>query len=198
MHRAAAKWVWMQNQGDGTRIWVWFLEDRLQPSVLNRNEQVPGWVHINSVEAHQLSVALSCPVLSSSPGLSEESGTGASGIGVVTGAIATRGFVAADLLARAFEELFLVAFRGEAFFLAAFLAVGVRFLAAFLAVFFAVFLAVFFAAFLAVFFAGRRDEDFADFFIALRFFVVAILCFPFFTGLAQPNKILDVCLRTFY
>ncbi len=90
----------------------------------------------------------------------------------MTGAIATGGFVAADFLAPRFEELFLVvAFRGDAFFLAAFLEGDVRFLAAFFAPFFA----VFFATFAAVFFAGRR---FADFFVALRFFVVAILCCP--------------------
>jgi hypothetical protein len=113
-------------------------------------------------------------VLSNSPGLSDESGTGASGIGVVTGAIATRVCAVGDLLARFFDGRFLaVAFLGEAFFFAAFFVGDVRFLAADFA--------VFFAAFLAVFLAGRRDVDFADFLVALRFFVVAICLSPFVT-----------------
>jgi hypothetical protein len=99
------------------------------------------------------------------------SGTGASGIGVVTGAIATRVCAVADLPARVFDERFLAeVFRGEAFF-ATFFAVDVLFLA--------VDFAAFFAAFLAVFLAGRRVADFADFLLALRFFVVAICTFPF-------------------
>ena len=127
-------------------------------------------------------------MLSSSPGLSDESGTGASGIGVVTGAIATCVDALAALLGRRFAVFLLAdALRGEAFF-AVFFA-GFVFLAAGFA--------AFFALFRAVFLDGRRAADFADFLVALRFFVVAICYFPFcLPGLAQPNKILDVCLRT--
>jgi len=81
MHRTAAEWMRVQNESGATRSSRRLFNDGLERTVWRLNEKIARWIHLC-----YSALALSLPELSSSPGLLDESLTGASGTFLVTAA----------------------------------------------------------------------------------------------------------------